>query len=83
VEVFDTSVTYLGQIGGCASGAYSCASGDGQFCSRFGVAFDPSGNLYVVDGGNSRVQKFDSNGTYVSQFGTNGKVKSPYGIAIH
>ena len=32
--------------------------------------FDSSGNLYVVDIGNQRVQKFDSGFNYMSQFGS-------------
>jgi len=38
-----------------------------------GVAVDSSGNVYVPDSGN-HVQKFDSSGTFISQFGTNGVV---------
>ncbi len=33
---------------------------------------DASGNIYVVDVGNSRVQKFNSSGVYQSQFGSAG-----------
>jgi sugar lactone lactonase YvrE len=38
-----------------------------------GVAVDSSGNVYVPDSSN-HVQKFDSSGTLLSQFGTNGVV---------
>jgi DNA-binding beta-propeller fold protein YncE len=44
-------------------------SGNGQFDRPFGVAVDSSGNVYVVDLGNNRIQKFDSNGTYLAQWG--------------
>jgi DNA-binding beta-propeller fold protein YncE len=33
-------------------------SGDGQFNSPRGIAVDSSGNIYVADTGNHRVQKF-------------------------
>jgi len=33
-------------------------TGDGQFNSPVGLAFDQAGNLYVGDAGNNRVQKF-------------------------
>ena len=51
-----------------------------------GIALDASGNVYVADGQNNRVQKFDPIGAYVSQFGTagsgNGQFSNPIGIAI-
>ena len=33
---------------------------------------DLSGNLYVVDSYNNRIQKFDSNGNFLMKFGTRG-----------
>jgi len=54
--------------------------------SPSGLAIDSSGNIYVADAGNNRVQKFDSSGNYISQFGSvgsdNGQFNGPYGIAI-
>src|SRR5215212_5633709 len=37
-----------------------------------GVASDGDGNVYVADYANHRIQKFDSSGTYVTQWGSNG-----------
>jgi tripartite motif-containing protein 71 len=42
-------------------------SGNGQFSSPTGVAVN-AGVVSVVDAGNSRVQRFDTTGTYQSQF---------------
>ena len=46
----------------------------------------PFGNIYVADAGNNRIQKFNSSGTYVSQFGStgsgNGQFSNPFAIAI-
>jgi DNA-binding beta-propeller fold protein YncE len=43
------------------------------------------GNVYVVDLGNSRVQKFSASGTFLSQWGSfgtgDGQFYWPYGIA--
>ncbi len=61
-------------------------SGNGEFSNPFDVDVDNSGNIYVTDDGMNRVQKFDSNGNYVSQFGTygtgNGELAGPTGIKI-
>jgi tripartite motif-containing protein 71 len=43
----------------------SFGSGNGQLNSPRDVAIDGSGNIYVADAGNSRVEKFDSNGNFV------------------
>jgi DNA-binding beta-propeller fold protein YncE len=43
----------------------SFGSGPGQLNSPRDVAVDGSGNIYVADAGNSRIEKFDSNGNFV------------------
>jgi tripartite motif-containing protein 71 len=47
-------------------------TGSGQFLTPRGIAVN-SGNVYVPDQ-NTRVQKFDSSGSFVLQFGINGDV---------
>ncbi len=37
-----------------------------------GIAPDSSGNVYVIDGGNERIVKFDSSGAYVTAWGSSG-----------
>src|SRR5438876_40075 len=63
----------------------SSGTGDGQFDFPFGVATDGSGNVYVADYGNDRIQKFDASGTFVTTWGRsgpgNGQFKGPYGVA--
>lgn len=44
-------------------------SGPGQFSSVRGVSLDSSGNLYVEDGANHRVQKFGPDGSFLLMFG--------------
>lgn len=59
----DTGFGQVGKFG-------SFGSGDGQFTSLAGVAVDPASNdVYVVDRGNSRVEKFDSSGVFIDAFG--------------
>lgn len=48
-------------------------SGDGEFNLPRDVAIGKDGRIYVVDGGNFRVQIFDKNGKYIKSFGSVGK----------
>lgn len=69
-------------------------SGEGKFdFTRSGghglgaVAFDAEGNIYVVDTGNYRVQKFDTERQFVTAWGSQGKgdgqFLDPIGIGIN
>jgi uncharacterized protein (DUF2147 family) len=54
--------------------AASCLGGTsgtsgGEFRSPYGVAADATGNVYVVDMANQRVEKFDSSGTWERAWG--------------
>ncbi|MEO5616742.1 MAG: SdrD B-like domain-containing protein, partial [Candidatus Eisenbacteria bacterium] len=64
----------------------TAGTGNGQFSDPAGVAVDASGNVYVADTGNNRIQKFSSAGVYVTQWGTagagNGQFSGPFGIAV-
>ena len=40
-------------------------SSNGQFDVPSGVAVDSSGNVFVADSNNSRIQKFDNNGNFL------------------
>jgi hypothetical protein len=54
----------------------SAGSGPGQFNSPYDVAVSPTGKVYVVDLSNHRIQRFDLNGTYQTEW----SVIGPYGI---
>jgi NHL repeat-containing protein len=64
----------------------SAGTGTGQLQRPMGVAVDSSGNVWVVDRENNRVEEFDSAGTLVRQFGSlglaTGQFSDPRGIAI-
>jgi sugar lactone lactonase YvrE len=44
----------------------------GQFNAPYGITLDPGGNLWVADGRNHRLQKFDPNGNFLDAVGTFG-----------
>lgn len=48
-------------------------SGDGEFNLPRDVAIGKDGRIYVVDGGNFRVQIFDKDGKFLKSFGSVGK----------
>ena len=60
---------------------------DGQFSGANDIAIGPSGNLYVIEGSNTRVQKFSSDGNFLLKWGSdgtgNGQFPSSPGQARH
>ena len=61
-------------------------SADAQFSSPLGIAVDSSGNVFVADTNNHRIQKFDSWGNLVAKWGSegsgDGQFNLPTGIAL-
>jgi sugar lactone lactonase YvrE len=78
VKKYDPHGTLLMQFGG--------TSADGQIVSAHGLAVDDSGNIFVADSGNSRIQKFNSAGAYLAKWGASGsdagQFVGPYGVAV-
>ena len=63
----------------------------GQFQSPHAIAVGPDGAVYVADGFNHRIQKFDQDGNYVASIGSssnqapnppNGQFNEPWGVAV-
>ena len=72
--------TYLGKWG-------RFGSGRGEFGDySYGAASDAAGNVYVVDRGNRRVQKFDAGGAFLTMWGSqgsgNGQFVRPVAAAV-
>lgn len=88
IQKFTNNGSYLTQWG-----TYGVANG--QFALPKGIAADSAGNIYVTDtinlyendlNNNKRVQKFDSSGNYLTQWGRagtgNGEFNDLAGIAV-
>ena len=65
VEVLKPGGTFVAKWG-------SNGGGPGQFSRPNGVAVGPTGNVFVTDVFNGRVQKFTPNGAYINEFGVPG-----------
>jgi RHS repeat-associated protein len=64
----------------------SKGTGSGQLMSPRGIATDSSGNVWVTDTANNRVEKFSAAGAFIASYGTAGsgslQFNAPYGISI-
>jgi len=99
IQKFDTNGNFITMWGwGVATGANqfetctsSCQAGvygssDGQFKNPMGVTVDSSGNVFVVDTYNNRIQEFTSAGGFITKWGSygtgNGQFWNPAGVAV-
>jgi uncharacterized protein (TIGR03663 family) len=61
-------------------------AGPDQFAEPRGVATDASGNIYVADSKNSRIEVLDANGAFLRALGTKGpalgQLNEPGGVAV-
>ena len=86
VYVFDQGASFVKTFSsqGVASGSWGgVGTTDGKFSASSGtmvhaIAVDESKNVYVSDWGNSRVQVFDSSGTFKLKFGTQGDLPGQF-----
>lgn len=71
--------TYLSSFG-------EKGAGDGQLSHPGGVAVGPTGEIWVVDQGNNRVEHFNEKGEYLGEFGSygsgDGQFSGPAGLAV-
>jgi DNA-binding beta-propeller fold protein YncE len=65
---------------------YPWGSQPGQFTAPYGVAVDVSGNVYVADSGNNRIQKLGADGAVLAIWGSkgqaSGELERPMGLAL-
>ncbi len=75
-----------GAAGGCLDpdGSGPLALGDGQFNEPWGLAVDASGQIFVADTWNGRIQVFDGAGNFVTKWGvfntTGGELTDPLAL---
>src|SRR5581483_447584 len=60
----------------------SAGSNSGQFQDPSGLALDSSGNVYIADTGNSRVEKFDKNGNFIAAWGVFCNIADPASCTV-
>jgi tripartite motif-containing protein 71 len=93
IQKFDTSTNVLPQLltkwGGSPIAGHassSLAQEAGQLRSPWGITVDGAGDVYVTDTGNHRIEKFDREGNFITQWGGfgngDGQFNFPYGIAV-
>jgi streptogramin lyase len=68
----------------CTSGdtcqAGTSGTADGQFDEPSGLTVDSSGNVYVADSGNDRIQKFDASGAFLTKWGASGSANGEFNM---
>ena len=69
------------------SGSWGSEGGeDGQLMRPHSIDVDSSGNVYVADSGNSRIQKFTSDGKFITKWGEwgdeSGQFKTLHDVAV-
>ena len=84
IQKFDSNGNFITKWGSYGTG--DGEFGEGEFGGPTGIAVDSSGYIYVVDRGNICIQKFDSNGNFITKWGSygtgDGEFNGPTGIAI-
>jgi DNA-binding beta-propeller fold protein YncE len=56
----------------------SHGTGDGQFNNPYDVAVDRYGTVYVADSSNHRIQKFTSDGKFITKWGSEGSADGQF-----
>jgi tripartite motif-containing protein 71 len=86
IQVFNASGSTLVDKWGVFGTGDSRFTADRQFYNPAGVKVDACGNVFVSDNNNHRIQKFQSDGTFITSWGWfgrgDGQFDNPVGIAL-
>ena len=91
VEVFNNYSTNSGgnfiRKWGKNGGDGTSGSGNGEFNGPSGLDVDSSGNVFVADTNNNRIQEFSQTGSFISTYGSvgsgNGQFHQPIDVAVY
>jgi DNA-binding beta-propeller fold protein YncE len=87
VQKFDADGNFITLWGGFGDSAQQAVGAEGKFFGPRGIAVSADGRVYVADTGNKRVQVFDEDGTFLTQFGggglRDGNLDEPVGVAVN
>lgn len=73
IQKLDSHGNFIMSFGASAPNA---SNATGSFNAPAGIAIDRSGHIYVTEAGSNRVQKFDSSGNFIRQFGASAPIAS-------
>ncbi len=83
---FNSSGNYIAQWGGGGPGLNGSGTEDGEFSSPQGITANSANDIFVADTGNNRIQKFDADGNYITQWGSygsgNGQMSNPNDTSV-
>jgi DNA-binding beta-propeller fold protein YncE len=86
IQKFDANGKFIKMWGHFGESSGQASGAEGQFYGPRGIAVSNEGQVYVSDTGNKRVQVFDADGDFVTQFGGGGllagNLDEPVGIAV-
>ena len=69
VHILDKNLNFIKSFG-------STGNNTGEFRGPKGLGLDKDANIYVIDSGNHRVQKFDKDGKFILKFGEPGEYEA-------